>query len=281
MSLQMALFHLFFSDWVIWGVRLPGGSKGKESACSAGDAGDMGPVPGWGRSAGRGNGSPLQYSCLRNPMDRGAWWTTVHKVPKCQAWLSTCVYLSVYLSIYLIWGIHHLDLPFGRDSLSTQPFWEDGTLPLSHNAVSWSRMVRLLSSCRQRLAGYCSARASWGIPALPFSFRRYGDAITPPCSGFLLTPDRDFSFPNQCSRKYHFLASLLFGSKQKSVKVIGIGTSLSKDRDKSPCLHCQRASATGESLSSLNFLQFGLWQKPLAWEKEQKKRNLRGRNGAM
>ena len=48
----------------------PGGSDSKESACSAGDTGL---IPGLGRSAGEGNGNPLQYSCLENPMDRGAW----------------------------------------------------------------------------------------------------------------------------------------------------------------------------------------------------------------
>ena len=46
---------------------------GKESACNAGDAGDMGLIPGLGRSPGGGHGNPLQYSCLGNPMDRGAW----------------------------------------------------------------------------------------------------------------------------------------------------------------------------------------------------------------
>ena len=49
----------------------PGGLDGKESAC---DAGDPGLIPGWGRIPGEGNGNPLQYSCLENPMDRGAWW---------------------------------------------------------------------------------------------------------------------------------------------------------------------------------------------------------------
>ena len=44
------------------------------------NAGDMGPIPGWGRSARKGNGNPLQYSCLRNPMDRGVWRATVHSV---------------------------------------------------------------------------------------------------------------------------------------------------------------------------------------------------------
>ena len=51
----------------------------------------MGSVPGWGRSPGGGNGNPLQYSCLGNPMDRGAWWTTVHGVAKdldATSWLS-------------------------------------------------------------------------------------------------------------------------------------------------------------------------------------------------
>ena len=57
----------------------PGGSVGKESACSVGDL-DL--IPGLGRSAGGGHGNPLQYSCLENAMDRGAWWATVHRVAK-------------------------------------------------------------------------------------------------------------------------------------------------------------------------------------------------------
>ena len=56
-----------------------GGSDGKETACSAGDPGS---IPGSGRSPGEGNGYPLQYSCLENPMDRGAWGATVHGVTK-------------------------------------------------------------------------------------------------------------------------------------------------------------------------------------------------------
>ena len=63
----------------------PGGAVGKESACSAGDTGDVGSIPGSERSAGGGHGHPFQYSCLENPMDRGAWWATVHRVAKCQA----------------------------------------------------------------------------------------------------------------------------------------------------------------------------------------------------
>ena len=57
----------------------PGGSDGKESACNARDPGS---IPGAGKSPGEGNGNPLQYSCLENPMDRGAWKATVQGVTK-------------------------------------------------------------------------------------------------------------------------------------------------------------------------------------------------------
>ena len=61
---------------------LPWWLSGKESACNAGAAGDVGSIPGSGRSPGGGQGNPLQYSCLENPMDRGAWRATVHGVMK-------------------------------------------------------------------------------------------------------------------------------------------------------------------------------------------------------
>ena len=67
-------FNLFTQEW-----GSPGGSDGKESACSSGD---LGSVPGSGRFPGEGNGNPLQYSGLENPMDRGAWWATAHGVTK-------------------------------------------------------------------------------------------------------------------------------------------------------------------------------------------------------
>ena len=70
---------MFFSGYIIflWIYNFPRGSDGKESACSAGDLGAM---PGLGRSLGEGNGNPLQYSCLENPMDRGGWWAAVHEI---------------------------------------------------------------------------------------------------------------------------------------------------------------------------------------------------------
>ena len=55
--------------------------SGKESPCNAGDSDS---IPGSGRSPGEGNGNLLQYFCLENPMDRGAWWATVHGVAKSQ-----------------------------------------------------------------------------------------------------------------------------------------------------------------------------------------------------
>ena len=72
-------------DVVQWPKCFPGGSDSKASACSAGD---LGSIPGSGRSPGEGNGNPLQYSCLENPMDGGAWWAAVHGVAKSQTRLS-------------------------------------------------------------------------------------------------------------------------------------------------------------------------------------------------
>ena len=63
----------------------PGDSNGKESACNAGD---LGLIPGLGRSPGEGNGNPLQYSCLKNSMDSRAWQAPVHGVAKSRARLS-------------------------------------------------------------------------------------------------------------------------------------------------------------------------------------------------
>ena len=58
-------------------LRIHGGSDGKEPACHVGN---LSSIPGLGRSPGEGNGNPLQYSCLENSADRGAWWATVHGV---------------------------------------------------------------------------------------------------------------------------------------------------------------------------------------------------------
>ena len=70
---------------------IPGGAGGKEPAC---DAGDVGSIPGSEGSPGEGNGNPLQYFCLGNPMDRGAWRATVHGVTKSWKQLSNFRFVS-------------------------------------------------------------------------------------------------------------------------------------------------------------------------------------------
>ena len=67
----------------------PGGSSDKESACNPVVTGDVGSIRGSGRPPGGGNGTPLQYSCLENPMGRGVWWAAVHGVSESQTRVST------------------------------------------------------------------------------------------------------------------------------------------------------------------------------------------------
>ena len=82
MFFQVKSFIIYDLGIVIF---VPGGSEVKASACNEGD---LGLIPGLGRSPGEGNGNPLQYSCLENPMDGGAWWATVHGVAKSWTQLS-------------------------------------------------------------------------------------------------------------------------------------------------------------------------------------------------
>ena len=106
----------------------PGASVVKDLPANAGEAGDLGSIPGWGRSPGGGNGNPLQYSCLGNPMDRGARWATVHKVTKSWTWLHkhTHTQLSVSLSLLslisrlLHWQVKKVFLPWS--SYNCVPF---------------------------------------------------------------------------------------------------------------------------------------------------------------
>ena len=79
----------------------PGGS---EVTASAWNVGDPGSIPGLGRSPGEGTGNPLQYSCLENPMDRGAWWATVHGVTKSRTQLSDFISLHFTLCSYSAWS---------------------------------------------------------------------------------------------------------------------------------------------------------------------------------
>ena len=100
--------------WVV--LKQYGVSEVKASACPGGD---LSSIPGLGRSPGEGNGNPLQYSCLENPMDGGAWWVTVHGVAKSRRWLSdftfkqyclnnmrSLLWTLVYIHIVLILKFH-------------------------------------------------------------------------------------------------------------------------------------------------------------------------------
>ena len=66
------------------------------------NAGDLGSIPGSGRSSGEGNGTPLQYSCLENPMERGAWWATVHGIAKSRTRLSDFTSLHTHSTVAMV-----------------------------------------------------------------------------------------------------------------------------------------------------------------------------------
>ena len=97
--------------WQSTTVRILGfldGASGKEPACQVGDIRDAGSIPAFRRSPGEGNGYPLQYSCLDNPMDRGAWRATIHVISNSWTWLKL-----------RRTHVHKIDLPIcGNQSLS-------------------------------------------------------------------------------------------------------------------------------------------------------------------
>ena len=79
----------------------PGGSKVKASACNVGD---LGLIPGSGRSPGEGNSNPLQYSCLENPMDGGDWWATVHRVAESDM---TERLRFHFIDLHILWWVYY------------------------------------------------------------------------------------------------------------------------------------------------------------------------------
>ena len=85
MKKKLSFFFLFFFLSLEKRGSFHRVSDGKESACNAGD---LSSIPGLGGSPGEGNGNPIQYSCVENSMDRGAWQAIVHGVAKSQIWLS-------------------------------------------------------------------------------------------------------------------------------------------------------------------------------------------------
>ena len=106
---------------------------GKESACNVGD---MGLIPGLGRPSGEGNGYPLWYSCLENPVDRGAWWATVLGVAKSWTRLRDFHFHSVYM--YVRW--HKLLWKFKSGIFGGAPFYDSFCLFVWW--LSWTNSVK-------------------------------------------------------------------------------------------------------------------------------------------
>ena len=125
----------------MWPKRgFPGGSEVKVSACNAGD---LGLIPGLGRSPGEGNGNPFQYSCLENPMDGGAWWAIVHGVTKSRTWLSSFTFLSFpkkEIKRYLLASNR------GRESLGTNKATDKSSRSLEDNGRFGTKMAWTVES---------------------------------------------------------------------------------------------------------------------------------------
>ena len=109
----------------------PGGSEVKASASNVGDPGS---IPGSGRSPGEGNGTPLQYSCLESPMDRGAWRATVHRVTKSRTRLSDFTFTFHFPALekemathstILAWRIPGTEEPGGLPSMGSHRVGHD------------------------------------------------------------------------------------------------------------------------------------------------------------
>ena len=114
--------YSFSSSYMVHFLKdFPGGSDGKASVYNAGD---LGLIPGLGRSPGEGNGNPLQYYCLENPMDRGAWQATVYGVAKSQTRL--CDFKFTFL----------------KARLMQQSFFLFVFFPASHPIIIYHRAIR-------------------------------------------------------------------------------------------------------------------------------------------
>ena len=131
---------------------------------SAGDVRDTGSIPGLGRAPGEGNGYPLQYSCLENPMDRGSWWVPGHGVAKSRTWLKQLSIHSIQL-LYLSGPLLRLKplpqillSPFLLSSLfALRGAWEPSILPSLHWVLEFSQ------GCKNCAPSHTSSFVSFSI----------------------------------------------------------------------------------------------------------------------
>ena len=127
----------------------PISSAGKKSACSASDTGDVDSIPGSGRSPGEWNGSPLQYSCPRNPMDRDVWWVMVHV---------TSESVSTHMYTELCWKGLYQWLPDHHHCCKTRRYWASGThLTVKEDSI-WHLMCTNAEGLWRKLM---KKRSSW------------------------------------------------------------------------------------------------------------------------
>ena len=117
----------------------PGGSDGKESACNAGEPGS---IPGSGRSPEEGHGNPLQYSCLENPMDRGAWRATVQGISKSQTQLKWLTLSHTFTCAYIFF------VYFAEGFIESNKYIWNATLP------NWWAIFKNPLSCLPHSWGY-------------------------------------------------------------------------------------------------------------------------------
>ena len=121
----------FVFSYLVHIQSFPGGSDSKESSCNARDPGS---ISGLERSLGEGSGTPLQYSCLENPMDGGAWWAAVHGAAKSRTQLSDFTFtfhfhalekeMATHSSV-LAWRIPWTEEPGGLPSMGSHRVWYD------------------------------------------------------------------------------------------------------------------------------------------------------------
>ena len=125
----MLKYYIILYDFTVQ-RGFPCGAVVKNLPANARDAGDLGSIPGSGRSPGEGNDNPFQYPCLGNPMDRGAWWATGHGVAMSQTRLSAAAAASHFSRVRLfatLWTVAHqapLSMGFPR-----QEYWSGLPFP--------------------------------------------------------------------------------------------------------------------------------------------------------
>ena len=136
----------------------PGDSDGKESACNAGD---LGSIPGAGRSPGERNGNPLQYSCLENSMDREAWWATVHGVAKSQTRLKQLSSNTSSLHLCLMNNYAYLILNVYTDGEGNGNPLQYSCLENSMDREAWWATVHVVAKSWTQLSATHSDKHSY------------------------------------------------------------------------------------------------------------------------